>query len=129
MLTFLLSIVILENFHTVCLNVRSQSYYQIAWTSTRIMQSSTALFQLFLCFGSWPTSMQGDICVKSDPSVQLSLNVYKCPLLSTEHGRVCIDVFALLKRMKRIPSGLSFEFIRLLIIDYNSLNLLNIWIM
>lgn len=129
MLTFLLAIVILENFPTVCLNERSHSYYQIARTSTRTTQSSTDLFQLFLCFGSWPTSTQGDNRVKSDPSVQLSLNVYKCPLLSTEHGRVCIDVFALFKRMKRISSGLSFEFTGLLIIDHNSLDLLNIWIM
>lgn len=47
-------------------------------------------------------------CVKSDPSVQLSLNACKCPLLSTEHWRVCIDVFALFKGKKGISSGLSF---------------------
>ena len=65
-------------------------------------------------------------CVKSDPSVQLSLNVCKCPSLNTEHWRVCIDVFVLFKK-KVISSGLSFEFTRLWIIDQNSSNLQNPW--
>lgn len=117
MLTFLLTMVVLEKFHTICLNMKFQSYYRIAQTSARITQSSTALFQLLLCFGSLPTSMQLGSCMKSDPAVQLSLNVYKCPLLSTKHRRMCIDVFALFKRKKRISSGLSFEFTSLLIID------------
>lgn len=91
------------------------------------LQSPTALFQRCLCFGSHPTSMQLSSCVKPNPSLQLSFSVCKCPLLSTDLGRACIDVFALFKRKKRISSGLSFEFTRLLITDCNSSHLLNTW--
>ena len=123
---------VLKHFHTVCLNVKFQSSYQLAQTSAWITQSSTALFIIFFFFFFffllWILAHISELgsCVKSDPSVQLSLNVCKCPSLNTEHWRVCIDVFVLFKK-KVISSGLSFEFTRLWIIDQNSSNLQNPW--
>lgn len=48
---------VLKSLHSVCLNEKFQSSYWIAQPPARITQSSTALFQLSLCFGSQPISV------------------------------------------------------------------------
>lgn len=93
-----LAVLLLDDSHTVLLNVTFKSYYRIALTFLRITEFKSFIV-MFLCAfdpSSHPYRVQLRACVKSDLSIQLTLEVYKCLLLSTMCVRVWMDAFVLL---------------------------------